>query len=314
MPTSVDPGLTATAGRLNDADLSALRCPRCGRGLSLHAAERRPSSRGLVVERGGLVCSQGHRWPVERGLARLYEEREVQGNDRLLRAIYHHLAPLHDPVVAVALPLCGSGRETELRRRAIARLALADLGPAPVRILEVGIGSGSNVGWIRDHLPPGVPFELWGIDLAEGMLRLCEQRWNEPFLRLAMADAHALPFPDRFFDRVFHIGATNNYRDPERALAEMGRVARPNTPVVVVDERLDPAARHSLYHRAMFRLVTFYDWAPRAPASLVPRDAVEVRDEQIARFFYCLTFRMPDAEPSVPRSTVTGSADPFEAT
>ncbi len=308
--TSADPGFAATCGRLNDADLSDLRCPRCRRTLRLQAAEHRPSPRGPVVERGRLVCPEGHVWPIERGLARLYEEREVRGNDRLLRAIYHHLAPLHDPVVAVALPLCGSGRETELRRRAIARMALGELGPDPVRILEVGIGSGSNVGWIRDHLPAGVRFELWGVDLAEGMIRLCERRWSEPFLRLAMADAHALPFPDGFFDRVVHIGATNNYRDPERALAEMGRVARAGTPVVVVDERLDPGARNSLYHRAMFRLVTFYDWAPRAPASLVPRDAVEVRDEQIARFFYCLTFRMPAGGPS----SVIRAAGPFEAT
>ena len=268
---------------LDGSDVGMLRCPRC-------VARLRANDSGEMA----LECEGGHRWSVERGLARLFEEAEVRGNDRLLRAIYHHLAPLHDPVVKVALPLCGSGDEDELRRQAMDRLQLDALGPGPVRILEVGIGSGANVPWVRDRLPDGVDAQLWGVDLAEGMIRICRQRFGrDPDLRLAMADAHALPFDDHTFDRVFHIGATNNYRDPDRALAEMARVARPGTPVVVVDERLDPGGRHSLYHRMMFKLVTFYDWAPRPPASLVPADAVDVCDEQIARFFYCLTFRMP---------------------
>lgn len=276
---------------LNETDLAELRCPQCRTPLSGSPDE------------GPLSCQRGHRWPVLRGLPRLYEADEVQGNDRLMNVIYDRLAPLHDPAVAIALPVCGTGTEPALRRTYCERLQLERLQPradgAPVRILEIGIGTGANVSLVRDRIPHGLDYELWGVDLAEGMLKLCRQRLKrrpEPRVRLAMADAHALPFADHSFDRVFHIGATNNYRDPDLAMAEMARVARPDTPIVVVDERLDASAPQSLYHRLMFRLVTFYDWAPRDPVGMLPPGAVDIQDEQIARFFYCLSFRMPSAD------------------
>lgn len=281
---------------LDVTDIARLRCPRCRGALGLED----PALFAGRIEAGRLVCAAGHAWPVERGLARLFEPAEVRGNDRLLNVIYDRLAALHDPAATVLLPLFGTGTERAMRARYIPRLELEALAPppdgGPARILEIGIGTGGNVPWVRDGVPAGLEYELWGVDLAEGMLARCARRLvgaPGPRVRLAMADAHALPFADHSFDRVFHVGATNNYRDPDRALSEMARVAKPDTPIVVVDERLDPRAPQSLYHRAAYRLVTFYESTPRDPVSLVPDGAVGIRDEQLARFFYCLTFRMP---------------------
>lgn len=285
---------------LTDSDWRFLRCP----------VDLRPLS-----GEGTLTCDRGHRWPVVRGLPRLFEADEIQGNDKLLNVIYDRLAALHDPAVTLALPLCGSGTEDEMRARYIPRLELTELEtPAdgtPVRILEIGMGTGANVSWIRRAMRPGIPYELWGVDLAEGMLDRCRRRLArdpEPRVRLAMADAHALPFADASFDRVFHIGATNNYRDPERAVAEMCRVAKPGTPIVMVDERLDADHPQSAYHRLMYRLVTFYETEPRDPVTLLPPEAEGVLDEQIARFFYCLTWRMP--VPAAPEAAAPPEAGP----
>jgi ubiquinone/menaquinone biosynthesis C-methylase UbiE len=225
----------------------------------------------------------------------MYEDAEVRGTDRLMRVIYDRLAALHDPAVAVALPLCGSGFEETMRRRYLERLELEGL-EGPVRILEVGVGTGANV--VRIHEAMGRRWgrvEYWGLDLAEGMLQRCVRRLEKRGIEasLLLGDAHFLPFEDASFDRVFHIGATNNFSDPDRAMREMARVAKPGTPIVVVDERLDPNRRNTLYHRALYRLVTFYDWEPRDPVTMLPPEAIDVLDEQIARFFYCLTFRMP---------------------
>lgn len=268
--------------RLSAEDVAELRCIACRKPLSL--------------ARDRLSCDAcGATWPITNGFARTYEERAVRGNDRLMRVIYDRLAPLHDPAVAVALPLCGSGFEAPMRRAYMERLELSSLR-GHVRILEVGVGTGANVPRVFDNLPADVTVEYWGIDLAEGMLSLCVDRLAKKSIeaKLLIADAHFLPFEDGYFDRVFHIGATNNFSDPDRAMREMARVAKPGTPIVVVDERLDPNRRNTLYHRAMYRLVTFYDWAPRDPVSMLPPEAVDVLDEQIARFFYCLTFRMPN--------------------
>ncbi len=118
-------------------------------------------------------------------------------------------------------------------------------------------------------------------------------RRREPRVRLVLGDAHALPFGDTTFDRVFHVGGINGYRDIRRGLAEMERVARPDTPIVVVDEELDPARRHSLMHRLAFASITFFDSSPHAPRELVPAGTHHVAVTRVSRFYYCLTFRTP---------------------
>lgn len=264
-----------------------LRCPRC----------RAP----FLPPEGGteLRCVCGARFPVVEGFPRLLDEADVTGNDRLLRPFYEYLAPLHDPAVKYTLPLFGSGTEGAFRRGYLPLLDLAGLRGG--RILEVGVGAGANLPLVRRELggPIGGPdgegaTELWGLDYAAGMLRLARRRADRLGIdaRLVVGDAHALPFADATFDRVFHVGATNSFRDPKLALAEMARVAKPGTPIVVVDERLDPSRRHSLVHRAIFRAICFYDPYPPEPTTLLPPGAHDVLVEQIARFIYAMRFRV----------------------
>jgi SAM-dependent methyltransferase len=278
---------------LSEADRRYLVCPDCRAPLSSSARELRCTScraRWSDVD-----------WP------RLYREERVVGNDRLLRYFYDGLPRLHDPAVRFALPVLQTEWVTEriLRERFLRHLALDELrrrvssSRAPVRILEVSIGTGANLPFVTRALPrlgDGDDVEIWGVDLSAGMLAQCTRRLRrnpDPRVRLLMADAHALPFADAFFDRVFHIGAIGNFRDPARALREMARVAKPGTPIVVADEELDRAREHNLFHRAMFRLVTFYDPKPHAPREHVPDGAIDVVTEPLSRFFYCLRFTMP---------------------
>ena len=216
-----------------------------------------------------------------------------------MRVIYDRLPSWHDPLTAALAPILQGVTERQGRDRYMPRVELGSLrarGDRPVRVLDVGIGAGANLPFIYRDLPPGLPVEVWGLDLSEGMLRECRKlmaREGHEDVRLLMADAHALPFPDGSFDRVLHVGGIGGYRDPRRALAEMARVAVRGTPIVVVDEQLDPGRRHSLVHRAAFRAITFYDSDPHCPKELVPPGATDVVEEQISRYYYCLTFRWP---------------------
>ncbi|WP_164012090.1 class I SAM-dependent methyltransferase [Pyxidicoccus trucidator] len=286
-------------------EVPLLTCPACAGTLVFHGQERD----GRVFD-GGLRCGGcGEAWKVERGLARLYREDAVRGTDRLMRVIYDGLPVLHDPLTAVLTPLLQSVTESRMRDRYMRRLELATLTPRedgqPVRVLEVGVGSGANLPLIRRELAHGLDVEVWGVDLSEGMLKHCRRRVRRAAysnVRLMMADAHALPFPDGMFDRVLHVGGIGGYRQPARALAEMARVARRGTPLVVVDEQLDPAFRPSLLQRAAFRAITFYSKDPHCPRELLPHGAVSVIEEQVAPFYYCLSFRMPDAGAQPPES------------
>jgi ubiquinone/menaquinone biosynthesis C-methylase UbiE/uncharacterized protein YbaR (Trm112 family) len=274
---------------MSPADLARLVCPTCRARLALTAPAR-------------LACTGcGAAWPIERGLPRLYREATVRGSDRLMRLFYDGLPSLHDPLTRHLLPLLqAGGTEAALRDGYMKRIDLAALTPSPDggprRILEIGVGAGANLPLVQRDLPPGVDAEIWGLDLSLGMLRQCERRlrrWTGPKVHLLAADAHALPFPDGAFDRVFHVGAMGSFRDGRRVLAEMARVARPGTPIVVVDEQLDPAREHGRLARAAFRLLTFYDASPHCPVELLPPGAIDVLEETVSRFYYCLRFSLP---------------------
>ncbi|MEZ4465608.1 MAG: class I SAM-dependent methyltransferase [bacterium] len=256
--------------------------------------------RGLDPGSTALACRTcGARWPVRGGLARLYREAEVRPRDRLMRLFYDGLPALHDPAVRLLLPLIQGVSEAETRRPIIEALALGDLPrDRPARVLETGIGCGANVGLVHAALPAGVTLDYWGMDLSAGMLRRLPGRLRgAPLPTVVQADAHDLPFATGVFDRVFHVGGLGGFGDPARALAEMARVARPGTPVVVVDEQLDPGFRAGPLRRALFRAVTFYDRHPHAPVEAVPAGATAVESGQASPCFYLLRFQTP-ARPS----------------
>ena len=299
----------ASGWGLEPNDVELLRCPACRGALELGAA--RVATR---IERGVLGCTScGREFPIGQGIARFVDESQVAGLEALMRFIYDHLAVLHDPAVDYLLPVLQWSSAESLRAGYLRRLALDALDGRPARILEVGVGSGANVPLLDAILPAAVDVELWGVDLSLGMLGQCQRRLDAAGtrrIRLLHADAHALPFPDAAFDRVFHVGGIATYRDPAGGLAEMARVARPGTPIVVVDEQLDPRRAHSWFHRLAFRAITFYDSAPIAPRRHLPPGATDVREEQVSRFYYCLTFRMPEREgmrPGTPCSTPSRS-------
>ncbi len=289
---------------LTVADLEVLICPVCHGSLRFDGPVGEPQiangRRGL--ERGALICRACARiWPVICGVADLVDAASVKGLDWLLRPIYNAIAPWHDAGVNCVLPILQYPDPKGSRQRYIERLELPRLEPhrpgAVVRILEVGIGAGANLALLRRHLPMDLDVEIWGLDLSPAMLWQCRRRvgcfYAGPRVRLVLGDAHQLPFADATFDRVFHVGGINGYRDVRRGLAEMARVSRPGTPIVVVDEELDPDRPHALRHRLAFNSITWFDPDPRAPRDLLPGGATDVEVTRVSRFYYCLTFKKP---------------------
>ncbi len=268
-------------------DWSILRCPSCQAKLD-----------GTDTSQQCTGCAQT--WPVRDGVPALFRDSWVRGNDRLMRHIYDALPSLHDPAVTYMLPLWQlEGSEGAMRNRYLCRVELEKLGPRadgrPLRILEVCIGTGVNRRLVEQWLPKGLQVDYWGADLSEGMMAVCKKKLaKQGFsdVQLVMADAHALPFADASFDRVFHVGAIGNFSDPGQAMREMARVAEPGTPIVVVDEQLERDRSHNLWVRAWFKALTFYDSNPHCPTEAVPPGAWDVLEEQLGRFYYGLRFRV----------------------
>src|SRR4029453_11176937 len=281
---------------MTPADVGTLACPACRGPLEFEGQLARNE-----LASGALRCGHCVRdWPVRDGLPRLVDEDQVRRSARFMRVLYDWFAPLHDPITRALFPPLQGTSERAARDRYMKRLALGGLRPSAdgrrVRILEVGVGAGANLPLLERDLPRALDVELWGLDLSDGMLARCRRRLARHEgrrMRLLAADAHALPFVDASFDRVFHVGGIGGYGDPGRGLAGRARGARPDTPIVVVDEQLDPGSRRSTFHRLAFRALTFYAAAPGSPVAHLPAGATEVVSEQVSRYYYCLTFRMP---------------------
>lgn len=105
------------------------------------------------------------------------------------------------------------------------------LPPAGSRVLEIGLGSG------RLHCQLAESFEMSGLDLAPGMVRLTRRRLAACDLAstLCCGSACALPWPDGYFDAVIATFALSAIPDAERAMDEMVRVTKLGGQVIIVD-------------------------------------------------------------------------------
>jgi SAM-dependent methyltransferase len=96
--------------------------------------------------------------------------------------------------------------------------------PSGERWLDVGCGTGALTQAILDLADPG---EVSGVDPSAEFLGAAEAQIVDPRLRFAIGDARALPVPSDAFDVVIAGLVLNFVPEPEAAVAEMTRAARP---------------------------------------------------------------------------------------
>ncbi len=117
-------------------------------------------------------------------------------------------------------------------------------------LLDVAIGDGVYLDWLPKD------WRIAGVDISRSQLDACRRRAENAgrHVWLAQCEAEGLPLADRQFDAVLSIGAFNYFNDPEAALREMARVARPGAPIVISDEMpnlTDRMLGHKLGIRAL---------------------------------------------------------------
>ena len=98
-------------------------------------------------------------------------------------------------------------------------------------VLEVAVGTGVNLPhYARDC-------RLTAVDVSPRMLDIARRRAAALGLTVALheMDATALEFPDDSFDTVTSSLTTCTFPDPVAALAEMGRVCRPDGQVLLLE-------------------------------------------------------------------------------
>lgn len=90
------------------------------------------------------------------------------------------------------------------------------------RVLEIGFG----VGWLlNEFVRAGA--EVHGIDLSESHEALCRHRFRGHDVRLQVASAEEIPYPDATFDLVAAWGVLHHASDDVRCYTEVHRVLKP---------------------------------------------------------------------------------------
>jgi ubiquinone/menaquinone biosynthesis C-methylase UbiE len=223
----------------------------------------------------------GRSYPIREGIAVFLQE--VSGPNRKYQTMYDRLAPGYD--IAERLYYWIS-RKPDRRLGFIPELEIR----AGARVLEVSVGTGGNLPFLRQDI------EFFGLDLSWGMLRKClrnVKRWGRG-ANLFHGEAERLPFRDAVFDCVYHVGGINFFSDQERAIAEMIRVAKPGTKIMIVDETekvVTGQYRKNPFTRGYYASETR---SASAPIDIVPAGMREIQTRLVsAGNEYCLTFRKP---------------------
>jgi SAM-dependent methyltransferase len=92
------------------------------------------------------------------------------------------------------------------------------------RVLDVGCGTGSLTLAVARRVPVRA---ICGIDFSRAYIDYARRRSDDSRIEFHVGDACRLPFPDATFDRVLALLVLHFVAEPERAVAEMCRVARP---------------------------------------------------------------------------------------
>jgi ubiquinone/menaquinone biosynthesis C-methylase UbiE len=223
----------------------------------------------------------GRIYPIRDGIPLFVST--VTGPNLKYQTLYDRIAPGYDLGERIYRWFTG---KPDFRQEILSELELKP----EARVLEVGVGTGANVPYLRADA------DFYGLDLSWGMLRKCQRNLRQwkGHAHLFQGEAERLPFKVEAFDCVYHVGGINFFTDKVRAIREMIWVARSGTKIVIVDET-EKTVRE-IYQRTPVIRKSFEPGTEkiRCPIDLIPEEMKEVEAREICDGkMYCITFRKP---------------------
>ncbi|HVM63170.1 MAG TPA: methyltransferase domain-containing protein [Verrucomicrobiae bacterium] len=229
------------------------------------------------------------RYPIVDCIPVLLDEADLGPQNLKIRKMYKWMARGFDAFDRLA-NLITRHALAKARRMMASRLALQPGN----QCLYTSMGTGLDVPFLAEQISLN-EIDLVGLDLSMEMLRKCQPKLRpyEAHSLLVQANAERLPFADRSFDVVWHVGGINLFDRPAMAVQEMVRVARPGALIMVVDETKDVIKRQ--YQRNPLTRAYCEDASTDFhPRNWVPAEVASSTYEEILKGrIYLLSFRAP---------------------
>lgn len=273
--------------------LDVYRCPVTHEQLTL--AEGNGSKE---LEEAELVAPTGARYAVREGVPIFVPEQGLTQEERTTQVDYDASASeKYDAAVDWQFRVFYED-EDAVREGMVDLLRLEP----DAKVLEIGCGTGRDSFRIARRL--GADGTFFVQDLSEQMVLKARERLEGEADRGAgelayfVSTARLLPFPDGYFDAVFHFGGFNNFSEPARTLGEITRVVRTGGRVVVGDEAVPPWLRDHDFGRMLIENNPLF--ANTVPLEHLPPNAREVSMRWvIGGCFYLIDYAAGDGPPPV---------------
>lgn len=266
---------------------------------TLTVLESGPSGSAELIE-GELVSETGQRYSVRQGVPVLVPSTMLTQTEQETQAEYDASAEQkYDDAVDWQFRSFYEN-EDDVRERMIDLLLLK---PNAI-VLEIGSGTGRDSFRIARRL--GEQGKFFVQDLSEQMVLKTRQRLEAESGKLGLSasidyfvsTARFLPFPDCFFDAVFHFGGFNNFSEPKKTLGEMTRVVKKEGRVVFGDEALPPWLEGTEFGEIIVTNNPLFKH--KVPLECLPQNAGEVTLRWVlGGCFYLIDFKVGDGPPSL---------------
>jgi ubiquinone/menaquinone biosynthesis C-methylase UbiE len=239
------------------------------------------------IKSGTLVCEKGHTWPVKEGIPSLVYPAITEKDAKWI-AEYDEMAENYDDLVKQYDDWLGIDMMEE--RKAFTQYITME---GPAKILDMSIGTAGNFMALHDVFSDQMGrFNLHGLDLSWGMLRVAKRKIQEKGFNATLIHANVFktPYLNDFFDIVMHSGGINTFSDIPGALTEMLRITKKGGFVMVVDEGVSPEVRKTDRGKAIIKANALF--AARPPMEHIPEKAKDVELNYVMNgTFYSLVFR-----------------------
>lgn len=223
---------------------------------------------GDKIENGILVC-ENRKYPITNGIPNLIYPATLLPTDKDTQEKYNHYADKYEIGIDW---LFKSFYEDEMKVRQ-SMIDLLELKPN-YKVLEIGCGTGRDSAHIIKRLDnTGMIFLQ---DLSIGMLGICRDKFKtaEVPIEFILGNAAYLPFPDQYFDAVYHFGGLNTFSEIGRTFEECTRVTKIGGKVILGDESVPPWLRETQFGKILMKANPLYKY--NIPIEHIPSTARDV--------------------------------------